>query len=256
MNRKIKLVVLGVILCSVASIPIIETIHANANYNLINQNQKQEKPALNGINILVYFADKDGQFQRNVVKITKESYNTFIQQISDISKLDLSLVDLFEEKIELMKEYGIISNDISLSDIFDISNSMTTSLENFSIINAARFESKFAPILLAGMGFGFGIGFRRMPVMKHLAGNIFSTGLIGLGAVLCLDLEDNALYYQYTLTYPYLIHILSGFIGIMLFAFDSLFPPENGPAITFYSNFFALGIAGLAIGFELHLPGK
>ncbi len=251
MNRKIKFVIIGVILCSMASIPIIETIHADANYKIINQNHKQEKTSLNGINILVYFADKDGQFQRNVVKITKEAYNTFIKKISNISKLDLSLVDLFEEKIRLMKEYGIINNDISLSDIFDISDSMTNSLDNFSIINAAKFESKFAPILLAGMGFGFGIGFRRMPVMKHIAGNIFSTGLIGLGAVLCLDIEDNALYYQYTLTYPYLIHILSGFIGIMLFAFDSLFPPENGPAITFYSNFFALGMAGLAIGFEL-----
>ena len=100
------------------------------------------------------------------------------------------------------------------------------------------------------MGFGLGFGFRRLPIQQHFAGNLFSIGLIGLGAVVCLDIENASLYYQYTFTLPYLIHVLSGFLEIMLFAFDSLYPPDKGPPFTIYSNFFALGMAGLAIGFE------
>jgi hypothetical protein len=90
-----------------------------------------------------------------------------------------------------------------------------------------------------------------MPMMQRIAGNLFSAGVIGLGGIVCLDFEDWSIYYQYTFTYPLLLHILSGFIGIMMFAFDNIYPPENGPPISLYSNFIAIGMAGLAIGFKI-----
>jgi hypothetical protein len=46
-----------------------------------------------------------------------------------------------------------------------------------------------------------------------------------------------------------LVHVIAGFVGIMLFAFDSIFPLVPGkPPVTIYSNIVALGVAGLAVG--------
>ena len=87
--------------------------------------------------------------------------------------------------------------------------------------------------------------------MHRFTGNLFSILLIGLGEIVCLDFEDWSIYYQYTFTCPLLFHILSVFIGIMMFAFNNIYPSENGPPISLYSNFIAIGMAGLAIGFKI-----
>jgi hypothetical protein len=111
------------------------------------------------------------------------------------------------------------------------------------------FIALFVPIFIGGMGFGAGFNFRQIPIIKRIAGNIFTVGVIGLGAVLCFDWLTSTLYQQITFTIPLLVHILSGFVGLMLFAFDSIFPPVPGePPFTTCSNTVALGIAGLAIG--------
>ena len=121
---------------------------------------------------------------------------------------------------------------------------------DFNISMMEPFAVNFAPVFIAGMGFGAGFGFRSLPIVRRFAGNIFSMGVIGLGAVICYDFYTNTLYIQQTFTVPFLVHVLAGFIGIMLFAFDSVFPPIPGfPPVTIYSNFVGLGVAGLAIGF-------
>lgn len=249
MNKKKRVLMVSLAIIALLTTPYIQNIKAESN-TIKSPLIKNTSPLEEDINILVYFSGTDGTFERNIITLSKNIYNTFLQKISDISNIDITLEDLFEQKLQLMKEYGIIPEHITLADLLDYSKIQQNNLLNFSIIQAHKFESKFAPIFIAGMGFGLGIGFRRMPVRQHLAGNLFSAGLIGLGAVVCLDIEHASLYYQYTFTYPYLIHVLSGFIGIMLFAFDSRYPPENGPPLTIYSNFLALGMAGLAIGFE------
>lgn len=50
--------------------------------------------------------------------------------------------------------------------------------------------------------------------------------------------------------FTYLIHIISGFLGVMMFAFDNIFPPENWLPFTLYSNFAGIGMAGVAVDFE------
>ena len=252
MKKKKQVIMVGFTILVLLTIPCIQTIEAESN--LIKSPLKKEtNPILDDINILVYFSGTDGSFERNIISLSKDIYNVFLQKISDISNMDLTLEELFEQKLQLMKEYGIVPQHITINDLLDFSTYQQLNLLNFSIVQANKFQSHFAPIFIVGMGFGIGIGFRRMPVRQHLAGNLFSAGLIGLGAVVCLDIEHASLYYQFTFTYPYLIHVLSGFLGIMLFAFDSLYPPANGPPLTIYSNFLALGMAGLAIGFEFPL---
>jgi hypothetical protein len=149
-----------------------------------------------------------------------------------------------------MKDYEIIPDEVSIQKIIDFNKIGELGSKSLNITESDNFVSHFAPIFMVGMGFGLGLGYRRMPVFQRIAGNLFSMGLIGLGAVVCFDIENWSIYYQLTFTFPYLIHVLSGFVGIMMFAFDNIFPPENGPPITLYSNFLAIGMAGLAIGFK------
>lgn len=238
-------------ICLFFSLPITGIIPAEKIIHHSKHHSETIKPLNQNVNLLVYYCDKNQSFKKHVVTMKQETFTVFKRAISDISNKDLSLIELFEIKLNLMKQYDVINDDVRVNDILDISDETKTNLLNFSIINAEKFDSIFSPVFIAGMGMGIGIGFRRMPIRQHLAGNLYSAGLIGLGAVLCLDIQDQALYYQFTFTYPFLIHIISGFIGIMLFAFDSLYPPDNGPPITIYSNFFALGMAGLVIGFEI-----
>ena len=204
----------------------------------------------NDIQILVHYIDVDGNFQKFTKHISKVKYLQFIDEISDISNQAYDVINFLQVKLQLMKDYEIIPNEVSIQNIVDFNKIGDLGSKTLNVTESNSFVSHFAPIFMVGMGFGLGLGFRRMPVFQRIAGNLFSMGLIGLGAVVCFDIEDWAIYYQLTFTFPYLIHILSGFIGIMMFAFDNIFPPENGPPVTLYSNFLAIGMAGLAIGFK------
>lgn len=218
---------------------IIEVDHINKN-DLNNDD----------IKILIHYIDVDGKFQKFIKHISKVKYQQFIDEISDISNQTYDIIDFFQVKLQLMKKYEIIPNEVSIQNIVDFNKVGNLGSKTLNVTEADSFISHFAPIFMVGMGFGIGLGFRRMPVLQRIAGNLFSMGLIGLGAVVCFDIVDWSIYYQFTFTFPYLMHILSGFIGIMLFAFDNILPPKNGPPFTLYSNFLAIGMAGLAIGFK------
>ena len=62
---------------------------------------------------------------------------------------------------------------------------------------------------------------------------------------------ERTIHINYGFIYPMYFGFLSGFIGVMMFAVDSLFPPPGGPPITFYSNFFALGWTGYTSWIDL-----
>jgi hypothetical protein len=257
--KRLKKFVTCVILLSIVITPIVSSIQASQANNILNINrsyiEKNNEKIPNTTNsdimkIMAYIKDKNGGFTRIYKEIPKTYYNQFIQQLSDISDQDLTLLQYFQQKLQIMQDYDVIPDDITLDSLLDLTKTSGLDIFSFNVTEVDSFISHFAPIFIVGMGFGLGLGYRRMPVYPRIAGNLFSAGVIGLGLVVCLDIVNTAVYYQFTYTYPLLFHILSGFIGIMLFAFDSIFPLETGPPITIYSNFVALGIAGLAIGFK------
>jgi hypothetical protein len=172
-----------------------------------------------------------------------------IYRLTSIETSNLSIVNIFKEKLEIFKEYDLVSPKTSLDDIFDGDQTVNQEPAFLNISEMKPFSAHFCPIFIGGFGLGVGFGFNQLPIIKRLAGNIISLGAIGLGVVLCLDLFEGILHFQLTFTLPMLLHVLVGFVGIMLFAVDTVFPPIPGkPPIHIYSNMVALGMAGLAIG--------
>jgi hypothetical protein len=230
--------------------PIVQSLETS-NEIEINKMKSEDYTSFNDIKLLIYYIDNEGNFQKILKILSKTNYQLFLDEVSDLSYQFSNFMNFLDKKLEVMKKYEIIPIEVTLNNFIDFDIIEEASINPFNLTDADKFVSHFAPVFMIGMGFGFGIGFRRMPVMKRIAGNLFSVGVIGLGGIVCLDVEDWSIYYQYTFTYPLLLHILSGFIGIMMFAFDNIYPPENGPPISIYSNFIAIGMAGLAIGFKI-----
>ena len=219
-------------------------ISSTSNFSFINK--KTNNP--NKIKLAVYYIRDDGSFDFAIKELLNNEYNEMMNTLNQNVLSNKSLGGRFEYILEIFKGYDLVADDITLQDLLDGMNSEDIDSRPFNLSVMEPFTAHFAPIFIAGMGFGFGIGFRRMPIMERIAGNIFSAGVIGMGAILCLDIFEGTLYCQYTFQMPLLFHVLSGFIGIMMFAFDSIFPPSSGQPLTIYSNFLALGLAGFAVG--------
>jgi len=215
--------------------------------NITDPEEKTSKP--DTVQIRVYQFQKNEDTDKTIKNLTSDENLEMMDKLMQTEISNLTPKEIFEEKLEILKEYKLIPNNTTLEDIMDVEKLESYNSQPFNISEMEPFVSVFVPIFIGGMGFGAGFGFRRLPIIKRIAGNIFTVGLIGLGAVLCLDWLTSTLYQQITFTMPFLVHFLSGFVGIMLFAFDSVFPPVPGvPPFTIYSNIVALGIAGLAIG--------
>jgi hypothetical protein len=245
MNLRNKIIIFLISFCILFT-PII---HASQLQNEIKINNRITND--NDIKLLIYYLDKEGNFEKIIKTLSKTNYKLFINEVSNLSNEITNFIEFINAKLKIMKKYQIIPDKINIHNIIDINRFQETESKPFNLTDTDSFISHFSPLFIVGMGFGFGIGLRRMPILERIAGNLFSAGIIGLGGIVCLDIEDWSIYYQYTFTYPLLIHVLSGFIGIMMFAFDNIFPAENGPPISVYSNFLAIGMAGLAIGLKV-----
>ena len=235
------------------SIPGAQSVEMDAKNqltNALNFTYPGEKTSKSDtVEIRVCQFQKNGDLKETVKKLTSDKNMEMMDKLMQTEISNLTPKEIFEEKLEILKEYELVSSNITLEDILDVEKLESYNSQSFNISEMEPFLAHFAPIFIGGMGFGAGFGFRGLPIIRRIAGNIFTVGVIGLGAVLCLDLFASTLYYQITFTLPLLVHVLAGFVGIMLFAFDSIFPPIPGkPPVTIYSNIVALGIAGLAAG--------
>jgi hypothetical protein len=227
---------------------IIDNINISNNTSITNI----KKDNIDNIKFMVCQFQKDGIHKKNVKELTsKESYDMMIKLINT-KVTESTPKEIFEEKLLILKEYNLVSSNISLNDLMDVGKLEYFCSHEFNISQMKPFVAFMAPIFIGGMGFGAGFGFRNLPLIRRIAGNILSAGLIGLGAVVCFDILNAVINFQFTFTLPFLIHVITGFVGIMLFAFDSIFPPIPGkPPVSIYSNIVALGMAGSAIGFLL-----
>ena len=254
MQKKIRIVSIGVVILLILTyVPTFtsQPINKNAEDPLTNiLTPRVQTGIVDIIEIRVYHIKEDKSFEVTVKNITSNENEEMMNKLIQTEISNLTHKEIFEEKLEILKEYELVSSNITLEDILDVEKLESIDHQSFNISEMEPFVAHFAPIFIGGMGFGVGFGFRNLPIIKRFAGNIFSAGLIGLGIVLCLDFFEATLYYHLTFTFPYLCHVITGFVGIMLFAFDSVFPPVPGkPPFTIYSNIVALGTAGLAVGF-------
>ena len=257
MKEKIWIAGIGMALLLVLtsfSIPGTQSIEMDAKSQLTNAlnfiapGEKTSKS--DTVEIRVCQFQKNGDLKETVKKLTSDKNMEMMDKLMQTEISNLTPKEIFEGKLEILKEYELVSSNITLEDILDVKKLESVDHQPFNISEMEPFVAHFAPIFIGGMGFGIGFGFRNLPIIKRFAGNIFSAGLIGLGIVLCLDFFEATLYFHLTFTFPYLCHVIAGFVGIMLFAFDSVFPPVPGkPPFTIYSNIVALGTAGLAVGF-------
>ena len=256
MKRKIWIVSVGVTLLlffSAVSTPQSQSIRINTENILKNSLiPREETKNTDIITIKVCQFQKDGSFEEISKELTSEENNEMMDKLMKTEISNLTPKEIFEEKLDILKEYNLVSNNIALKDIIDVEKLEKHSSTGFNVSEMEPFVAHFAPVFIGGFGLGAGFGFRGLPIIRRIAGNIFSVGLIGLGATICFDFFQGVLFYQLTFTIPFLVHILAGFVGLMLFAFDSLFPPIPGtPPFTIYSNIVALGFAGLTVGFMI-----
>jgi hypothetical protein len=254
MRKKLRIVSIGVVILLVLTyVPTLtpQPINKNAENSLTNILTPEIRTGdVDITEIRVYHIRKDGGFEVTVKNMTSDENKEMMNRLIQTEISNSTPKEIFEEKLEILKEYDLVSSNITLKDILDVEKLESFSSLPFNVSEMKPFTAHFAPVFIGGFGFGAGFGFRRLPLIRRIAGNIFSAGLIGLGVVLCLDIFESILHFQFTFTMPYLCHVIAGFVGIMLFAFDSVFPPVLGtPPVTIYSNIVALGIAGLAIGF-------
>ena len=235
------------------SIPGAQSVEMDAKNqltNMLNPTYSGEKTSKSDtIEIRVCQFQKNGDLKETVKELTSDENLEMMDKLMQTEISNLTPKEIFEEKLGILKEYKLVSSNTTLDDIIDVEKLERYNSQPFNVSEMKPFTAHFAPIFIGGMGFGAGFGFRGLPLIRRIAGNIFTVGAIGLGAVLCLDLFEGVLHLQFTFTLPLLIHIIAGFVGIMLFAFDSVFPPVPGkPPVTIYSNIVALGFAGLAVG--------
>jgi hypothetical protein len=164
-----------------------------------------------------------------------------IERLSSNTEYDI----IFEDILQILKEYHLIDPEITLQEIFDRNMSTDFNTTDFNV-SSDPFGAIFSPVVIAGMGAGGGIGDN----FGLLSGNVYSFGVIGLGGLFCLDVVMQTIHVQFTFTFPLLVHILAGFAGIMLFPvhFDKLY--ASGFPLFIYSNFLALGFSGFTIGFS------
>jgi hypothetical protein len=249
-NISLKIITILVILIIVLSpilnssvINIKRTDYLNNNQsNLIDYISDSEK-----INLAILQSKPDGSINITTKEIIYDEYRSLIYEITNkISKTktgDKPFLTIFK----LLREKNLIKQDVVLNELLGdkISNFSNTTAYNLSIMQP--FVSMFAPIIAVGMGFGGGIGDK----FGSITGLLYSGGIIGLGAVLCLDALIKTIYVQFTFTFPLLLHILASFVGIIMFPVDFDFISANFLPLFIYSNFIAIGYSALAIGVPL-----
>ncbi len=206
--------------------------------NTRNEPQMGEK-----ISLAICHVKKEGPINLTIKEVFLDDYTQMLHGLTESISSTHEYGSQFEEILGTFKDNDLIGKDVSLQDIFD-SDTVTgfnTTTYNLSLMEP--FVAHFSPVFLIGMGFGAGIA----DTIGLFTGNVYSFGVIGLGGILCIDAFAKTIYVQYTFTFPLLIHILSGFIGVMMFPVNLNFISSSLP-IVIYSNFVAFGLSGLTVG--------
>ena len=148
---------------------------------------------------------------------------------------DLDYIEKFEYVLEELKENNLISNNIKLENIIDLSKFENKTLK-FDNVTNKNFVAHFCPIIVVGGGIGLGLGDPESRVINGFAHFLAVIG--GLGYVLCLDFLESTAYQLISFLAPILIGYLAAYIGIIIFAVI--------PGL-FYSNLVMIGFTPLTV---------
>ena len=169
---------------------------------------------------------KDGNCEKTVtISMSRYTRDKLMDELNLVLGSELTLHNKFEQFLETLQKFNIVSEDITLSDFLD--EEVLT--QPFEQVNDTDFKAHFAPIIILGGGIGVGFGLEERPfnVLLHLF-----TVVAGLGWVFCLDPLEGILYKLQSFLFPLLIGYLSAYTGLILFAVLPGF---------FYSNIVAIG---------------
>jgi hypothetical protein len=194
--------------------------------------------------IVVYSSFKNGQTDIKTKTLRTVEKRDLIEKVNQVIDPKLSWVDNFKNELKILKDYDLVSDDLTFEDIFGSYNINNTCIKPKQK-NNTDFAAYFAPIFIGGLGGGISFGFRRLPIVRRVAGNIFFSGVIVGGVVLCFDPVNFTTYFLLSAVVPPWLGFISGYVGIMLFGYDNIFPLPI--PFTFYSNFIAFGVAGFTV---------
>lgn len=217
------LLVLTVFQCIAIDTPVID----NENLKVGLSGSTNTKGDSGIVKISVYHIKKDKTYEKTVKELSKEQVDSLWKELKTIETKGLALVEIFDAKLQILKNYNLISNDLQLNDIIDV-NKLNES--RYEPVTGENFKANNTPMIFAGGGFGFGFG---VPFFVT-AGN-FLMLLFGFGMTMCYDPQEKVLYSLSTLFFiPMLIGNLMGFMGLILIPVIPGF---------FYSNLFGIGMA-------------
>lgn len=243
MNMKIWLInIVVVFLLVLTSFPVYESQSIidieKKSTNTLNPVKETLDP--NMVEMRIYLFRENGVVDRIVKKIGSSDKEELMDRLAQIELSNLNFKRMLEEKFELLIEYGLLSTDISIEDLFD-NNKLGLYSKQTDVVSGEDFTANSSVIFFTGVGFGLGtgIGLRLVNRFPH-----FLLAMAGLGLVLCYDIHKDTLYTLQTFLFPILVGYLSNFIGLIMFAVL--------PGI-FYSNFMSLGVISSTFWFQINV---
>ena len=195
------------------------------------------------IELSVYRCKADGNIEKNEKILTFKEKEELFDKINKIAESKSSIRETFDNSMQLLKQYDLISNESSIEEFIDIEkigDNISNSILDFDNVTNENFLAHMALVLVIGGGFGLGLG---MPGMRGVNGfTSFLAIVAGLGVVLCIDFLDQTVYMLITYLLPLLIGYFAGYMGFIIFAV------EPG---TFYSNLVMLGFAPMTAWIQI-----
>ncbi|KYK30064.1 hypothetical protein AYK20_04610 [Thermoplasmatales archaeon SG8-52-1] len=229
MERKICLFSIG------AALLLILTCIPSGAMDIIKNNENLEKDSSDNqisetVKYNVFHIKDKRDYNRKIIELTVEDSKAMWEEFKSLELQDLSPTEIFEAKFEILKNYEIVSSEMSLEEFVDVEK-----LEGeVNEVQTQDFDAAFAPILFVGGGLGFGLG-----VPLWFTSGTFIMALLGFGLVYCYDPLTAVTNEMVTVSFlPILLGYLGGFTGILLL------PVVPG---FFYSNALGLGMVAVTI---------
>ena len=92
----------------------------------------------------IYHFKKDKSIEKTQKKLTLIEGETLMNQLTQNDESDLLLSKIFNEKLDVLKSYDLVSNNIALEDIVDVD---LDGEGDDDIVEGENFSAQLAPIL-------------------------------------------------------------------------------------------------------------
>jgi hypothetical protein len=193
------------------------------------------------VELRIFHIKGNGGFTKTIKEIPVDDHKEMMKKLAEIKDLNLTLREQFEEKLQILKEYEIVSNETTLNEILGVERleDNGSDIFPFKVVVNENFQAHFAPIFIVGIGFGFGLGLE----IRLANGFLHFLAIVGgLGLIICCDIIEGIIYVLWTFTFPIFIGYMAGYAGLIMFA---VYPGYV------YSNFVALGLVPYTFWFQL-----